>query len=345
MNGEGGSDVPRATRPRSTAGPPGSRRVRALGVLLAAVLVIAAVLAVPRIREMWHARLRDAGGQGASKDRVEPPVETGRSAPRGGEMDSGAELYAAHCTACHGDSGDGRGRAARYLFPRPRDFGAGGLQMASTSNGVASQGDVAEVLARGMPGTSMQAFDALSPDERTLLAQEVLRLRREGARRQITRAMQEAGEEAIEAEVRDDVERTTTPGGPVPLPDPWPRSDDAVASGQAAYRALGCDKCHGDDGAGAEGQSWFDAQGEPNRPRDLAHEPFKGGRERESIYLRIAVGMPGTAHPGAPGLPREQLADLVEYVLSLARLPSRVLTNHERRVHADTRAYRDWLGQ
>jgi len=55
--------------------------------------------------------------------------------------------------------------------------------------------------------------------------------------------------------------------------------------------------------------------------------------------------MPGTAHPGAPGLPREQLADLVEYVLSLARLPSRVLTNHERRVHADTRAYRDWLGQ
>ena len=46
-------------------------------------------------------------------------------------------------------------------------------------------------------------------------------------------------------------------------------------------------------------------------------EPFKGGRERESIYLRIAVGMRGTAHPAVPGLPQEQLTDLVEYVLSL----------------------------
>jgi len=252
-------------------------------------------------------------------------------------MDSGAELYAAHCTACHGDSGDGRGRAARYLFPRPRDFGAGGLQMASTSNGVASQGDVAEVLARGMPGTSMQAFDALSPAERTLLAQEVLRLRREGARRQITRAMQEAGEEAIEAEVRDDVERTTTPGGPVPLPDPWPRSDDAVASGQAAYRALGCDKCHGKDGTGMGETPCYDERGRPSPPRNLVDEPFKGGHEPESVYRRIFLGMPGTPHPACSSAGDEQLVELTQYCQSLSREPKRVRGNHLQAVEATRR--------
>jgi hypothetical protein len=65
---------------------------------------------------------------------------------------------------------------------------------------------------------------------------------------------------------------------------------------------------------------------------------------RESIYLRIAVGMPGTAHPAVPGLAQEQLTDLVEYVLSLARQPYRVLTNYDRRVRADARVYRERLG-
>jgi len=329
MNEEGGSDVPTRIRPRLLAGFGGSRRRHIVGILLAVLAVAAVFLA----REEWFTDPRQADRQGASRGRIELATKSGRLASRRGETASGGELYAAHCAACHGVTGNGLGHAARYLFPRPRDFGAGGLQMASTNNGVASREDVEKVLARGMPGTSMQAFGTLSPPERERLAQEVLRLRREGARKQIIRAMREAGEEPVEAEVRDAVERTTTPGRPVPLPDRWPSGDRAAASGKVAYRTLGCGKCHGDDGSGATNQPLFDAQGEPNRARDLIHEPFKGGRERESIYLRIAVGMPGTAHPAAPGLSQEELPDLVEYVLSLARPPSYVLTNHERRVY------------
>ena len=59
------------------------------------------------------------------------------------------------------------------------------------------------------------------------------------------------------------------------------------------------------------------------RPRDLVYEPFKGGREPESIALRVATGMPGTPHPAAWNLPEEQMIELVEYVRSLAREPQR----------------------
>jgi mono/diheme cytochrome c family protein len=311
-----------------------------LGLLCAVLVVAAVLLAKPRWLATTLARQRGA----APTDRVEREENMARGATPRGQASSGEPLYAARCAVCHGALGDGLGQAARYLFPRPRDFGAGGLQMASRDNGVASLEDVEQVLARGMQGTSMQAFDALSTSERRQLAQEVLRLRREAVHRQVASELRQAGEEPVEAEVRETVERITTPGRPIALPGGWSFGDHAVARGKAAYRTLGCDQCHGDDGRGATDRALFDAQGEPNRARDLVHEPFKGGRERESIYLRIVVGMPGTAHPAAPKLPEDQLEDLVEYVLSLARQPQRRLTNHDRRAHADPRTYRERFG-
>jgi cytochrome c553 len=191
----------------------------------------------------------------------------------------------------------------------------------------------------------MQAFDALSPASRTGLAREVLRLRREAAREQIAWALRDAGEEPDEEDVRMVVERTTTPGPPILLPQHWRTTEHSAAKGKADYQSLGCAKCHGDDGTGTPEQRLFDAQGEPNRARDLVHEPFKGGRERESISLRLVAGMPGTAHPAAPGLSEEQLSGLVEYVRSLARRPECALTNHDRRTRADPRLYLEWLGR
>ncbi len=53
--------------------------------------------------------------------------------------------------------------------------------------------------------------------------------------------------------------------------------------------------------------------------------------------------MPGTPHPAVSNLPQEQVIELVDYVLSLAREPPVMLTNHERRVLATTPAYLDWI--
>jgi mono/diheme cytochrome c family protein len=155
----------------------------------------------------------------------------------------------------------------------------------------------------------------------------------------------EAGEEPLEAELNHAIASSTVPGQPIPLPQHWPAAGQAAEKGRQGFHSLGCGKCHGEDGSGAADQFLFDDQGEPNRPRDLVREPFKGGRERESIYLRLAAGMHGTAHPAAPNLPEEQLIELVEYVLALARPPQASLTNSDRRARAATRIYLETLGR
>ncbi len=103
------------------------------------------------------------------------------------------ELYTLHCGVCHGARGDGRGFAARHLFPRPRDLRSGKSRLVSTRNGVPTLGDLEAVLDLGMPGTSMPSFQQLDTVERKLLAEEVLRLRREGVREELLAALRRTG--------------------------------------------------------------------------------------------------------------------------------------------------------
>ncbi|HUT88860.1 MAG TPA: c-type cytochrome [Thermoguttaceae bacterium] len=248
-----------------------------------------------------------------------------------------ADLYVLHCGACHGANGDGNGRAVRHLFPKPRDLRTGKSRLVSTVNGVPTLGDLESVIRRGMPGTSMRAFDNLSEDQRKLLAEEVLRLNREGIREQFVGVLKSEGEEIDEDDVRQVVDLCTTPGEVVHVPPIGPPDAQAITRGKDTYLRLGCEKCHGDDGAGAWDTPLFDDKGRPSPPRDLVREPLKGGEEPESIYLRIFAGMPGTAHPGCWNVPEDRLVDLVHYCRSLSREPKRVLTNHERGLQATRR--------
>ena len=128
-------------------------------------------------------------------------------------------LYALHCSGCHGENGDGHGRAARHLFPKPRDLRTGRSRLVSTVNGVPSLEDLEAVIRRGMPGTSMRAFDKLSEDQRMLLAQEVRRLNRLGIGEHFIDTLVKEGEEVDENEVREVVKlrhhtRRRRPGSP-----------------------------------------------------------------------------------------------------------------------------------
>jgi mono/diheme cytochrome c family protein len=75
---------------------------------------------------------------------------------------SGAELYALHCAACHGQRGDGLGLAAAFVFPKPRGFRAEKFHLVSTSNKFPARDDLHAVLLRGMPGSSMPPWVHLS---------------------------------------------------------------------------------------------------------------------------------------------------------------------------------------
>lgn len=251
---------------------------------------------------------------------------------------SAADLYAQHCGGCHGDNGDGNGRGARHLYPRARDFRTGTFRLVSTVNGVAALDDIASVLQRGMPGTAMRAYDELSEAQHLVLAEEVLRLHREGVREQLIDDLREADDEIDADELDEAVAFCTTPDEPVSIPAIGPADPKAVARGWDLYFTLGCHNCHGDDGKGTWETPCYDEQGLPTPPRDLVHEPFKGGFEPESIYLRLFLGMPGTPHPAAGNVPEDQLVDLVQYCRSLSREPKRVLTNHQRAVEASRHA-------
>ncbi len=240
------------------------------------------------------------------------------------------ELYELHCTACHGTNGDGNGRAARHLFPKPRDLRTGKTRLVSTRNGIPTTEDIEAVMKNGMPGTSMQVFDQLTDDQRRQLAQEVLRLNQEGIRSQMLELLKAEGEEVDEQEVRQVVLDCTTPGEVVPIPQMGPVESNAVARGKDVYFGLGCQHCHGDDGVGVADNPVYDERGEIARARDLVHEPFKGGQEVASIYLRIVAGMPGSPHPAASGVGEGELVDLVWYCAGLAREPKSALTNLER---------------
>jgi cytochrome c/tetratricopeptide (TPR) repeat protein len=248
--------------------------------------------------------------------------------------ESGPGLYSRHCAVCHGADGSGDGPAARYLYPRPKSLRTGNYRLIRTLSRVPTLEDVEAVVERGMPGASMPAFEDLSPSQRALVAEEVLRLYREGAREQVVTWLSEEGEEVDEEEIRQTVEELTTPGEVVEPPEIAAPTPEAVARGEELYGRLGCFHCHGDDGKGSADVPLTDDEGLPTSARDLTKEPFKGGAEAESVYLRVLLGMPGTPHPACPSLAQEELIDLVQFCRSLPREPLQPLTNYERMIRA-----------
>lgn len=69
---------------------------------------------------------------------------------------AGQLIYAANCTACHGQKADGKGPAAVALKPKPTDFSTPAYWAGRKDE------DVASSIRAGKPGTAMSAFAQLS---------------------------------------------------------------------------------------------------------------------------------------------------------------------------------------
>ena len=71
----------------------------------------------------------------------------------------GATVYKHMCVFCHGEDGNGGGKATAYLYPWPRDFRKGVFKHRSTPTGsLPLDKDIYQTIARGVPGTSMPAW-------------------------------------------------------------------------------------------------------------------------------------------------------------------------------------------
>lgn len=256
----------------------------------------------------------DALAQAGTKKRKAKQVRESQAAAA---AETGAALYARHCAACHGERGDGQGIAARYLYPKPRDFRTGRFRLVSTTNAVPTRQDLLHVLQRGMPGSAMLPFGHLPPRELEALVDEVLNFRRQGVRDLVLSIAAENEEELTEEEIAEEVASATTPSDIQPAPE-VPATPEAIARGAELYRSKGCASCHGLQGKGDGQQQMVDSERLPSRPRDLTRGIYKGLPEFADVFRRLRLGMPGSAMPASPLLDDQQLADLAHFVLSLS---------------------------
>ncbi|HVT28891.1 MAG TPA: cytochrome c, partial [Lacipirellulaceae bacterium] len=241
--------------------------------------------------------------------------------------ESGEKLYARHCAACHGNRGDGKGIAATFLFPKPRDFRAGRFRLVSTSNNVPTREDLQAVLLRGMPGSAMPSWAHLSQQERDALVDEILRFRVEGAREAVVNRLKEdegmsdaeiAASADAQKVIQEEIKSATTSGEVRAVPNIGPPTEKSVAEGKANYAKYGCISCHGATGRGDGQQDMVDDEKMPTRPRDFTLGIFKGNPDPTSLYRRIASGMPGTPMPSSSAMTPQQMVDLVHYIRSLS---------------------------
>lgn len=251
------------------------------------------------------------------------PTATASEPPAEPLQDRGTALYAQHCAACHGAKGDGKGLAATFLFPKPRDFRAGRFRLISTSNGVPTVADLNQVLVRGMPGSAMVPWAHLSEADRKLLAEHIVKLRRDGARDVELALAEESGETPSDDDLTESIDRVTVAGEVLDPPTASQPTPEAIARGLALYRAKGCAACHGVKGKGDGQQKMIDAEGLPTRPRDLTLGIFKGAPAFADVYRRLWLGMPGSPMPSSQQLTPVEIADLVHFVLSLSDDASR----------------------
>lgn len=202
----------------------------------------------------------------------------------------GAALYARLCLPCHGAAGDGRGPAAPWLDPAPRDFTAGSWKWVTTGDAARpARADLAATIRLGAPGTGMPAFGgALSDGELDAVLDVVLGL---------------AG-----------LPRDPAPAGPTPTV----AAGGDAAAGARRFAELGCVACHGVDGRATDGPALSSRYGPPARARDLVaagvRRPARDRAAAVAATLRHGVG--GTAMP-AFALDDRAVADLAAFVVGL----------------------------
>ncbi|MCA9552612.1 MAG: c-type cytochrome [Myxococcales bacterium] len=235
-----------------------------------------------------------------------PPVVTRAGLPwdRAAAQALGRSPFLRHCAPCHGDAGDGRGEASRYLDAHPRDFRTGTYMFRTTASGhLPTEDDLVRTIALGLPGTPMPPFSGrLSLEEMRTLARYLMTLSPRF--------------------------ETESPGMTVMLPPAPARTASLVDEGGQLYKRLKCGQCHGPAGnlEDAEQTELEDDWGHPIEATDLTRGVFKGGPDPRALYRTLSTGLDGTPMPSfADVLPPAERWALVYYILSLTS-PSR--TDH-----------------
>ncbi len=215
-------------------------------------------------------------------------------------LKSGESLYMEHCSGCHGVNGDGRGPAARWLNPKPRDFRDGVFKFRSTPSGaLPTEGDLMRTLTAGLAGTSMPSWHLVPERERFALVQYI---------------------KTFSALWED----PTAHQAPINLPaaPEGLNSPEMIYAGRQVFEHNGCAQCHGDGGRGngPSANALDDQWGFRLKPANFVKGRLRGGDTPTDIYRTFTTGVNGTPMPAyKDDLTEEQRWSLVAYVSSLRR--------------------------
>ena len=210
----------------------------------------------------------------------------------------GEAVYAKYCSQCHGDNGDGRGIATRFLKPEPRDFTSGKYKVRSTETGnLPTDADLERIVKVGLPYTGMPGFPNLSNSEVSAVVDYIKTF-------------------------SPDFEDPELAPEPIPLPSPPSYKEERAEKGRETYESTGCAGCHGalGRGDGTSAPMLRDDWGNHIRAADLSMPwTFRGGGTREDIFRTMSTGFNGTPMPGFYGaLPEEDIWSIVDYIVSLS---------------------------
>ncbi len=278
--------------------------------------------AVSSVGDVDSASRRSAGSidePGAKQTRL--AQSQGSSLPVPDDSDPvlarGGELFAKYCTICHGDNGDGRGKFAYLMNPRPRDFMQGDFKLATTQNQIPTDDDLVRTISRGMPGSAMPPWDHLPLSDLQSLAAYVRQFHVEGASDKLRAWVDEGSMTA--AELPEALAERTQAGEQLVVPPESVFDEIHWFRGRRLYLE-NCANCHGADGEPVADAVKFDEQGYPVPPRSFVSGIFKGGSDGHQLYSRIWKGMKGTPMPASEGIySGDETWDLIHYVQSLAR--------------------------
>jgi len=229
----------------------------------------------------------------------------------------GEMLFAKYCTICHGDNGDGAGKFAYLMNPRPRNLQQGNFKLATTQNQIPSDDDLLRTISNGMPGSAMPPWGHLPLTDLKALTAFVRQINVKATQAQIKQWVTDGTVSGADAE--NATADRTQPGPPLVVP-PEPGFDEIRWFRGRRLYLESCASCHGADGQPVADAVKFDAEGYPVPPRSFVNGLFKGGSDGHQLYARIWKGMKGTPMPASEGVyTGDEMWDVIHYVHSLMR--------------------------
>lgn len=241
-------------------------------------------------------------------------------------LNKGKQIYTEYCMACHGETGDGKGVAAKAMQVPPRDFTKGVFKFGEVTSGeLPHDAHLFKILEKGLHGTAMLPWD-LTHDQMFAVVQYIKTFAP-----QVWEGKDKKIGEAI-----------------VVTKDPYGEAHKlaAIEAGKKIYHGdAACWSCHrayvpkvelaeitnqkisdiGEDAYQVKLQEteW----GYKSLPPEFTWNAVRSAQNVEELYIRLAAGVGGTAMPSwKDTLQDDQIwavAHYVKYLMELKDSPAR----------------------